>query len=98
MTQLEGLMMSTRSGDRDPDIPFHLHRQSGMTVDQLDDMLNRRSGLLGMTGGSDMRVFALTSIPVTLNWSRSAYPYCASRNSASTAMTTDPRRISCYWE
>jgi acetate kinase len=55
MTPLEGLMMGTRSGDIDPGILFHLHRQAGMTFDQLDDMLNRRSGLLGMTGGSDMR-------------------------------------------
>jgi acetate kinase len=55
MTPLEGLVMGTRSGDLDPGILFHLHRQAGMTVDQLDDMLNRRSGLLGMTGSSDMR-------------------------------------------
>lgn len=55
MTPLEGLVMGTRSGDIDPGILFHLHRQSGMTVDQLDDMLNRRSGLLGMAGSSDMR-------------------------------------------
>jgi acetate kinase len=55
MTPLEGLMMGTRSGDLDPGILFHLHRQAGMTIDQLDDMLNRRSGLLGMTGSSDMR-------------------------------------------
>jgi len=55
MTPLEGLMMGTRSGDIDPGILFHLNRQAGMTIDQLDDMLNRRSGLLGMTGSSDMR-------------------------------------------
>lgn len=55
MTPLEGLVMGTRSGDIDPGILFHLHRQNGMTVDQMDDLLNRRSGLLGMTGSSDMR-------------------------------------------
>lgn len=55
MTPLEGLVMGTRSGDIDPGILFHLHRQAGMTIDQLDDLLNRRSGLLGMTGSSDMR-------------------------------------------
>ncbi len=55
MTPLEGLVMGTRSGDIDPGILFHLHRQAGMTTDQLDDLLNRRSGLLGMTGSSDMR-------------------------------------------
>jgi acetate kinase len=55
MTPLEGLVMGTRSGDIDPGILFHLNRQNGMSIDQLDDLLNRRSGLLGMTGSSDMR-------------------------------------------
>lgn len=55
LTPLEGLVMGTRSGDIDPGILFHLHRQAGMTFEQLEDMLNRRSGLLGMTGTSDMR-------------------------------------------
>src|SRR5690606_2624612 len=55
MTPLEGLMMGTRSGDIDPGILFHLSRQAGMTPEQLDDLLNKRSGLLGMTGSSDMR-------------------------------------------
>ena len=55
MTPLEGLVMGTRSGDIDPGILFHLHRQAGMTPEQLDDLLNRRSGLLGLTGSSDMR-------------------------------------------
>lgn len=55
MTPLEGLVMGTRSGDLDPGILFHLHRQAGMTPEQMDDLLNRRSGLLGMTDSSDMR-------------------------------------------
>ncbi len=55
MTPLEGLVMGTRSGDIDPGIIFHLHREAGMPIDQLDDMLNRHSRLLGMTGSSDMR-------------------------------------------
>lgn len=55
MTPLEGLVMGTRSGDIDPGILFHLHREAEMTIDQLGDMLNRHSGLLGMTGSSDMR-------------------------------------------
>ncbi|MGC4191164.1 MAG: acetate kinase [Thermomicrobiales bacterium] len=55
MTPLEGLVMGTRSGDLDPGIIFHLARQAGMTVDQLDDLLNRRSGMLGLTGSSDLR-------------------------------------------
>jgi len=55
MTPLEGLVMGTRGGDIDPGVLVHLHRAAGMTVDQLDDLLNRRSGLLGLTGSSDMR-------------------------------------------
>jgi acetate kinase len=55
MTPLEGLVMGTRSGDIDPAVLMHLHRQAGMTFDDLDDMLNRKSGLLGLSGSSDMR-------------------------------------------
>jgi acetate kinase len=55
MTPLEGLVMGTRSGDLDPGALFHLNRESGMGVDELDDLLNRRSGLLGLTGHGDMR-------------------------------------------
>jgi acetate kinase len=55
MTPLEGLVMGTRSGDIDPGILFHLNRRAGMTIDQLDDLLNRRSGMLGLTGSSDLR-------------------------------------------
>ena len=54
MTPLEGLVMGTRSGDLDAGILFHLGR-SGATLDELDTMLNRRSGLLGLTGSGDMR-------------------------------------------
>ena len=55
LTPLEGLVMGTRSGDIDPGIVFHLAREAGFDLDALDDLLNRRSGLLGLTGSSDMR-------------------------------------------
>lgn len=55
MTPLEGLVMGTRSGDIDPAVTFHLARIGGYDVDGLDDLLNRRSGLLGMAGSGDMR-------------------------------------------
>lgn len=55
MTPLEGLVMGTRSGDIDPAVLIHLHRRAGFGFDDLDDMLNRRSGLLGLAGTSDMR-------------------------------------------
>ena len=55
MTPLEGLVMGTRSGDIDAAVLVHLHRQAGLSIDDLDTMLNRRSGLLGLTGNGDMR-------------------------------------------
>lgn len=55
MTPLEGLVMGTRSGNIDPAVMFHLHRKGGYTVDQLDELLNRKSGLLGLTGTNDVR-------------------------------------------
>ncbi|HMO10096.1 MAG TPA: acetate kinase [Actinotalea sp.] len=55
LTPLEGLVMGTRSGDVDPAVVFHLQRVAGMTTDEVDDLLNRRSGMIGMCGMSDMR-------------------------------------------
>jgi acetate kinase len=56
LTPLEGLVMGTRSGDVDPALAFHLIRALGMTVDQVDAVLNRQSGLVGLSGVSnDMR-------------------------------------------
>ncbi|GAA3941435.1 acetate kinase [Microbacterium soli] len=54
-TPLEGLVMGTRSGDIDPAVLFHLARRAGMDADELDTLLNKRSGLLGMAGRLDMR-------------------------------------------
>jgi acetate kinase len=55
LTPLEGLVMGTRSGDIDPAVLLQLARRAGMSVDDLDDLLNKRSGLLGLAGVSDMR-------------------------------------------
>ncbi|MDF2469343.1 MAG: acetate kinase A/propionate kinase 2, partial [Rhodococcus erythropolis] len=55
LTPLEGLVMGTRSGDIDPGIILHLNRNSGMKVDEIDDLLNRRSGLKGLSGVNDFR-------------------------------------------
>jgi acetate kinase len=56
-TPLEGVPMGTRCGDIDPAILFYLMRQRGMNAEQLDILLNRESGLLGLagTGSSDVR-------------------------------------------
>jgi len=49
LTPLEGLVMGTRSGDIDPAIVFHLHDALGMSVEQINKMLTKESGLLGLT-------------------------------------------------
>lgn len=49
ITPLEGLVMGTRSGDLDPALPFYIMRKTGMTVDQMDNALNKKSGCLGIT-------------------------------------------------
>lgn len=54
LTPLEGLVMGTRSGDIDPGALLHLMR-AGMSVDELDRLLNKQSGLLGLAGSNDMR-------------------------------------------
>ena len=55
LSPLEGLVMGTRSGDIDPAIVFHLRRNAGMSIDEIDHLLNHRSGLLGLCGANDMR-------------------------------------------
>ncbi|MFE2924825.1 acetate kinase [Streptomyces goshikiensis] len=55
LTPLEGLVMGTRSGDLDPAVVFHLARVGGLSVDEIDSLLNKKSGLLGMCGDNDMR-------------------------------------------
>ncbi len=55
LTPLEGLVMGTRSGDIDPAVLLHLARRAEMSTDDLDALLNRRSGLQGLAGASDMR-------------------------------------------
>ncbi|MEU6125931.1 acetate kinase [Streptomyces sp. NPDC047123] len=55
LTPLEGLVMGTRSGDTDPAVIFHLARVGGMSIDEIDVLLNKKSGLIGLCGDNDMR-------------------------------------------
>ncbi|PRB84347.1 acetate kinase [Pseudomonas sp. MYb185] len=56
LTPLEGLVMGTRSGDVDPNLHSHLARTLGWDLERIDNMLNRESGLLGLSGlSNDMR-------------------------------------------
>ncbi|MCH1923659.1 acetate kinase [Shewanella sp. C32] len=49
LTPLEGLVMGTRCGDLDPSIIYHLVHQLGYTIDEVNNMLNKQSGLLGIS-------------------------------------------------
>ncbi|HNV11017.1 MAG TPA: acetate kinase [Propionibacteriaceae bacterium] len=55
LTPLQGLVMGTRSGDIDPGIHAYLAREMGMGLDDVDTLLNKRSGMFGLTGYTDMR-------------------------------------------
>jgi acetate kinase len=55
VTPLEGLVMGTRSGDVDPALHAHLHRQVGWSLEEIDRALNRDSGLKGLSGHNDFR-------------------------------------------
>ncbi|WP_227985067.1 acetate kinase [Nocardia spumae] len=55
LTPLEGLVMGTRSGDLDPGILVHLARTAGLDIDGIDELLNRRSGIKGLSGVNDFR-------------------------------------------
>lgn len=56
LTPLEGLVMGTRSGTVDPSLHVHLVRTLGWSIDEIDQILNKKSGLLGLSGVSnDMR-------------------------------------------
>lgn len=52
---LDGLMMGTRSGDIDPAVVFYLMDKLGMKSEEVYDLLNKKSGMFGVTGDSDMR-------------------------------------------
>ena len=52
---LPGLIMGTRSGDVDPAVVFYLHARLGMSLPEIDALLNKQSGLLGICGDNDLR-------------------------------------------
>lgn len=63
LTPLEGVVMGTRSGDIDPSLHIHLHRTLGYSFEQIDNLLNKQSGLLGLSGVSnDMRTLEQASL------------------------------------
>ena len=55
LTPLDGLIMGTRSGDIDPSVIFHLAHKLDYTIDEINTLLLKKSGMLGLTGFSDLR-------------------------------------------
>jgi acetate kinase len=55
LTPLPGLIMGSRSGDIDPAIFFFLASRLGMSIEEIDKLLNKKSGLIGLTGDNDLR-------------------------------------------
>ena len=55
LTPLNGLIMGTRSGDIDASVLFHLANNFNLSIDDLNTLLNKKSGMLGLTGYSDLR-------------------------------------------
>ncbi|MDX1609589.1 MAG: acetate kinase [Halofilum sp. (in: g-proteobacteria)] len=55
LTPLEGLVMGTRSGDVDPAVHAFLAAQEGLSLAQIDELLNKHSGLKGLCGSGDLR-------------------------------------------
>ncbi|MGB5941940.1 MAG: acetate kinase [Leeuwenhoekiella sp.] len=55
LTPLEGLVMGTRSGTIDPSVIFYLIEELGYSAKEVNTLLNKKSGMLGLTGASDLR-------------------------------------------
>lgn len=55
LTPLEGLVMGTRSGDVDPGLHAYLAREAGLSLEEIDTLLNKKSGVLGLSGVNDFR-------------------------------------------
>ena len=55
LTPLQGLVMGTRSGDVDPGLHTFLHNELGLSVGEIDTLLNKQSGLKGLAGVNDFR-------------------------------------------
>jgi acetate kinase len=65
-TPLEGLIMGSRSGDMDPAIILYMQRELGLSVGEVDVILNKKSGLLGICGDNDVRSIVESKNPHAL--------------------------------
>ncbi len=76
LSPLEGLVMGTRSGDIDPAIIGHLYRNAGMSIEDVDQLLNKRSGLRGLSGHNDLRPVLAARAEGDASAERAVQVYC----------------------
>ncbi len=77
LTPLEGLMMGTRSGDIDPALVAFLHKARGLSVSEIDKLLNKKSGLLGVSGlSNDVRTLLAAEAEGNERAARALQLYC----------------------
>ena len=77
LTPLDGLMMGTRCGNIDPGVILYLARERGLTPTQVQDLLYRRSGLLGASGGIASDMPSSSPAPILARNRRSNSSYSA---------------------
>jgi acetate kinase len=77
LTPLEGLVMGTRSGDIDPALIAHLVRAKGLSVQDIDKILNKKSGLIGLSGlSNDVRTLLTAEKEGHVGAARALAVYC----------------------
>lgn len=96
-TPLDGLVMGTRCGDIDPALPLFIQKKLKLAPDQVDKLLNRKSGLLGLSGfSSDMReILKAAGYRVTDYHGRTGFSY-QQKKRAQLALTVFINRLRSY--
>jgi acetate kinase len=87
LTALDGLMMATRCGAIDPGVPLYLQHKLGMSAEEVEHLLYKESGLLGVSGLSDdMRVLLASADPHAVE-AIDLFTFCAARETVAMANT-----------
>ena len=97
LTPLEGLVMGTRSGDIDPSVFSFLANNAGMNIQQITDMLNKESGLLGISGlSNDCRSIGVGNFLLPLGEIRCRYGSCRRWCGCRGVHRRHRRKLQCY--
>lgn len=97
LTPMEGLVMGTRSGDVDPGLHQFLHDRAGMSLAEINSMLNNESGLLGISGlGNDMRTLAAAAADGNKMASLAIEVFCYRLAKAAAGLTASLERVDAF--